>query len=123
MLMRSSLMPFTMATFTAAFLVFNGLSLADSMMIKGEFLIEIAPKQVAITKIDPEDSSKNEVYLKRRTMSALRYSTLDGNSYTEWKLGDRKMVLRSQNGCRYISVYKTDAYGLPEEYITFIITE
>ncbi len=93
------------------------------MMIPGDFLITIAPKEVQILKINLEDSSKNEIFLKSRTMSGIKYHTLDGVEYFVWKLGDRKMVLRELNGKRYLSLYRSDDFGLPAEYLTFLIKE
>lgn len=102
---------------------FSGMSFVDSMMQSGNYAITIAPKEVKIIEVNHEDQSKNRLYLQRRTMSGIKYSTLDGRQYIVWKLGDRKMILREQDGRRYLSLYRTDDYGLPAEYITFILEE
>jgi hypothetical protein len=102
---------------------FDGLNLADSMLIEGDFVITIAQKTVEIVKVNKDDASKDEVYLKRRTMSALKYTTLEDEEYYVWKLGDQKMVLRLLQGCRYLSLYQTDNFGLPARYITFKLKE
>lgn len=102
---------------------FDGLNLADSLLIKGDFVITIAQKEVEILKVNQDDLGKDEVYLKRRTMSALKYTTLEDEEYYVWKLGDQKMVLRLLNGTRYLSLYQTDDFGLPARYITFKLKE
>lgn len=102
---------------------FTGLSFTDSLMIKADFVITISQKEVEILQVDIENPDKDIVYLKSRTMSALKYPTLDGQEYYVWKLGDRKMVLRVVDGTRYLSLYKTDEFGLPSEYITFKLKE
>lgn len=99
---------------------YKGMNFADSMIIKAEFQIIIAPKEVTILALREMDSS---VYLQRRTMSGIKYTTLDARTYQVWKLGDRKMVLRELDGQPYLSLYRTDDYGLPAEYITFIIED
>jgi hypothetical protein len=93
------------------------------MMIPADFIITIAPKEVEILRTDSNDSSKNTVFLKRRTMSAMHYPSSNGERYTVWKLGDRKMVMRKINNIQYLSVYQADEFGLPAEYVTFIIKD
>lgn len=102
---------------------FDGLKF-DSAELKSEsFVITITERNVKILKVDLSDPGKDSLYLERRCLSALKYPTLDGDEYYVWKLGDRKMVLRKENNIKYLSLYQTDDYGLPREYITFLISE
>jgi len=102
---------------------FDGLSFNDSLLIEESFVITITEKKVEILKIDANDLSKDSLFLERRCLSALKYPTGDGEYYYVWKLGDRKMVLRNENGAKYLSLYQTNAFGLPNEYLTFKIQE
>ncbi len=98
---------------------FTDLNLADSVMIKSSMVITISQNKVEILKIDIDDASKDEMFFESRTLSALKYPGSDGEDYYVWKLGDRKMILRKQKGTRYLSLYQTDEYGLPAQYLTF----
>jgi hypothetical protein len=100
---------------------FTGLDFADSLLIKTNMVITIAQNKVEFMEVDPEDSTKNKPLFSGRCLSPIEYSTRNGNPYTVWKLGDRKMVSREQDGTMYISLYQTNDFGLPKEYLTFKI--
>ncbi|MEN8249406.1 MAG: hypothetical protein ABFS32_10780 [Bacteroidota bacterium] len=102
---------------------YTGLKFDSTEFIEDHFVITITDKKVEILNVHLNDPGKNKMYLERRCLSALKYPTLDGEEYYVWKLGDRKMVLRKENGIRYLSLYQTNEYGLPNEYITFKIVE
>ena len=102
---------------------FTGLSLADSLMIQDTLVITIDQKNIEILQVDPGNAANDKIFFESRTMSALKYPASDGEYYYVWKLGDRKMILRVQNGRKYLSLYQTDEYGLPKEYLTFKIKE
>ena len=102
---------------------FNGINLTDSLLIKANFEILIEKNEVKILAKGSNDGQKDTVYLERRTMSPIKYQTLEGIEYYVWKLGDRKMVFREINDVRYLSLYTSDDYGLPAEYITFKIED
>jgi hypothetical protein len=90
-------------------------------MIQDTTIITINQNKVEIVKVDPKDASKDKLFFESRSMSALKYPASNGTSYFVWKLGDRKMILRVINGIKYLSLYQTDEYGLPKEYLTFKI--
>lgn len=102
---------------------YKGLSLADSLMVKDTLVITIDQKHVEILQVDPSNAANDKIFFESRTMSALKYPASDGEYYYVWKLGDRKMILRVINGRKYLSLYQTDEYGLPKEYLTFAIKE
>ena len=102
---------------------FEGLNLADSLMIQDTLVITIDQKHVEILQVDPSNSANDKIFFESRTMSALKYPAGEGEYYYVWKLGDRKMILRVIDGRRYLSLYQTDEYGLPKEYLTFKIKE
>lgn|GEM_PF-4111269 len=102
---------------------FTGLSLADSLMVQDTVVISIDQKKIEILDVDPVNAARDVMFFESRTMSALKYPATDGAFYYVWKLGDRKMILRQREGIRYLSLYQTDEYGLPKEYITFKIKE
>jgi len=102
---------------------FTGLSLADSLMFQDTLVITIDQKYIKILQVDPSNAANDKLFFESRTMSALKYPATDGEYYYVWKLGDRKMILRVQNGHKYLSLYQTDEYGLPKEYLTFLIKE
>lgn len=102
---------------------YTGLKFDSTEYVEDHFVITITDKKVEILNVHLNDPSKNSTYLERRCLSALKYPTLDGGEYYEWKLGDRKMVLRKEEGVRYLSLYQTNEYGLPSEYITFVIKD
>ena len=100
---------------------YTGLKFDSTEYVEDHFVITITDKKVEILNVHLNDPSQNKMYLERRCLSALKYPTLDGDEYYEWKLGDRKMVLRKESGTRYLSLYQSNEYGLPAEYITFVI--
>jgi hypothetical protein len=100
---------------------FNGLDFSDSLLIKADMVITIAQNKVEFLKVDLEDSSKDELFYTGRCLSPIKYPTTDGDHYMVWKLGDRKMVLMKINGIKYISLYQTNDFSLPKEYLTFKI--
>jgi hypothetical protein len=102
---------------------FTGLSLDDSLMIQDTLVITIEQKYVEILLVDPSNADNDKMFFKSKTMSALKYPATDGEYYYVWKLGDRKMILRVENARKYLSIYQTDEYGLPKEYLTFLIKE
>ena len=106
-----------------SYVYFTGLSLAYSLMNLYTLFITIYQKKIKIIDVDPVNESNDKVFFESRTMSALKYPATDGEYYYVWKLGDRKMILRVQDGRKYLSLYQTDEYGLPKEYLTFLIKE
>jgi thiamine monophosphate kinase len=102
---------------------FTGMDFSDSLMVEAEMVITISQNRVEILKIDLSDPSKDEMFYESRCLSPLKYPAADGEFFYVWKLGDRKMVLRIYKGTRYLSLYQTDEYGLPGEYLTFKIRE
>jgi len=102
---------------------YNNLILDDSVIIKTNFIISISKNKVQIVKPAVDDLSEVEVFFESRCMSPIKYPAGNGEFYTVWKLGDRKMVLRKINGTRYLSLYQTDEFGLPRQYLTFKIKD
>ena len=102
---------------------FEGLSLADSLITKDTLVIIISQNKVEIIEVDINDSSKNKLIFESRCLSPIKYPSSNGDYYTVWKLGDRKMILRTKKGIQYISLYQTDDYGLPKQYLTYKIEE
>jgi hypothetical protein len=102
---------------------FEGLSLADSLITKDTLVITISQNKVEIIEVDIFDSSKNKLIFESRCLSPIKYPSSNGDYYTVWKLGDRKMILRTRKGVQYISLYQTDDYGLPKQYLTYKIEE
>ena len=102
---------------------FTGMDFSDKQMIETSVVITIDQNNVKILKVDLSDAKNDEVIYESRCLSALKYPTLDGDEYYVWKLGDRKMILRKRDGRRYLSLYQTDEYGLPNEYITYKIND
>ena len=102
---------------------FEGLSLADSLITKDTLVITISQTKVEIIEVDIFDSSKNKLIFESRCLSPIKYPSSNGGHYTVWKLGDRKMILRTKKGIQYISLYQTDDYGLPKQYLTYKIEE
>lgn len=102
---------------------FTGMDFSDKKMVETHVVITIDQNNVKILEVDLSNPDNDKVIFERRTLSALKYPTLDGDEYYVWKLGDRKMILRKREGVRYLSLYQTDEYGLPREYTTYKITE
>ena len=102
---------------------FNNLNLNDSVIIKTNLIISISKNKVQIVKPAADDLSEVEVFFQSRCMSPIKYPAANGEFYTVWKLGDRKMILRKINGTRYLSLYQTDEFGLPRQYLTFKIKD
>lgn len=100
---------------------FNDLNMVDSLMIETPMLITISQNKVEILAVDPDDAKNDKMFFESRCMSALKYPATNGEFYYIWKLGDRKMVLRVEHGTKYLSLYKTNEFGLPAEYLTFKI--
>ena len=102
---------------------FEGLSLADSLITQDTIVITVSLNKVEITKVDINDSSKNKLLFESKCFSPIKYPASNGEYYSVWKLGDRKMILRTWNKVQYISLYQTDEYGLPKQYLTYKIDE
>ena len=102
---------------------FIGMDFSEKNIIEASVVITIEQNMVKIMKLDLSNRENDKMIYESRTLSALKYPTLDGDQYYVWKLGDRKMVLRKKNGGRYLSLYQTDEYGLPQEYITYLISD
>ncbi len=102
---------------------FSGMDFSDKKMLETHVVITIDQNRVQILEVDLSNPDNDKIIFERRTLSALKYPTMDGDEYYVWKLGDRKMVLRKRDGIRYLSLYQTDEYGLPREYTTYKITE
>ena len=100
---------------------FTDINLTDSLMVEATMVISISQNKVEILQVDPDDASNDKMFFESRCMSALKYPAAEGEYYYVWKLGDRKMILRQREGNRYLSLYQTDEYGLPKEYLTFKI--
>lgn len=100
---------------------FDGINLADSLIIQDTVVITVSHNKVEMFKVDVFDSENNELIFESRSFSPSKYPDSNGGHYTVWKLGDRRMILRTLNGIRYISLYQTDAYSLPKQYLTYKI--
>jgi hypothetical protein len=102
---------------------FDGLILADSLLIQDTVVITVSHNKIEMFKVDVLDTDKIEPFFESRSFSPSKYPDNNGGHYTVWKLGDRKMILRTVDGRKYISLYQTDAYGLPKQYLTYKIEE
>jgi hypothetical protein len=100
---------------------FDGLILADSLLIQDTVIITVSHNKIEMFRVDVLDSNKNELFFESRSFSPSKYPDNNGGQYIVWKLGDRKMILRTLNGIKYISLYQTDAFGLPKQYLTYKI--
>ena len=102
---------------------FTGMDFSKKNIIETSVFITIEQNRVKIMKVDLSNPANDKMIYESRTLSALKYPAIDGELYYVWKLGDRKMVLRKLNGERYLSLYQTDEFGLPNEYITYLISD
>lgn len=100
-----------------------GMDFSDKKIFDQSSVITIDQNSVQIIKVDLSNPENDTLIFKSRMLSALKYPTLDGDQYYVWKLGDRKMVLRKLDGKRLLSLYQTDEYGLPKQYVTYLIKD
>lgn len=102
---------------------FVGMDFSEKQIIEQSSVITIDQNRVRVLKIDLSNPENDTLIFESRMLSALKYPTLDGDQYYVWKLGDRKMVLRKKEGVKLLSLYQTDEYGLPKEYVTYLIKD